>query len=137
MFQTLPGLLTGFFEGLEGKWQVNDYVSNPSRASYRFLLGGFSISPKELVCFKPFQGFLPVSSGLWNFHLKCDQFVSNPSRASYRFLLQSLTGVKLKRTRFQTLPGLLTGFFFSKSIPTLNNRMCFKPFQGFLPVSSG
>ncbi len=38
--------------------------------------------------------------------------------------------------KFQTLPGLLTGFFNFAQLTTGWSFASFKPFQGFLPVSS-
>ncbi len=87
-FQTLPGLLTGFF--------LTDGGQNDSLISF---------------CFKPFQGFLPVSSGGRRPTKPRPPCVSNPSRASYRFLHFFPTSKGMLEKKFQTLPGLLTGFF--------------------------
>ena len=88
-------------------------VSNPSRASYRFLPGLYNKANWFAVGFKPFQGFLPVSSNLGD-----------------------RNGLRPK-SLFQTLPGLLTGFFFTGDKLEKDTGKSFKPFQGFLPVSSG
>ena len=133
-FQTLPGLLTGFFQRRdEGTNRWHDrFQTLPG------LLTGFfraNAAPACWICsFKPFQGFLPVSS------------------------FESHNCHPLSST-FQTLPGLLTGFFYNfliapqsvKSNVSNPSRAsyrflldidididppCFKPFQGFLPVSS-
>ncbi|GAK51368.1 hypothetical protein U14_02611 [Candidatus Moduliflexus flocculans] len=88
-------------------------VSNPSRASYRFLPPSHLFAEEVAkVCFKPFQGFLPVST--------------NSLRSLYRHGL----------TMFQTLPGLLTGFYLIFVFDSFLCRLSFKPFQGFLPVST-
>ncbi len=112
MFQTLPGLLTGFFQ------QVSQ--------------SEFDVAKR----FKPFQGFLPVSSYEGLKTLAEQKIVSNPSRASYRFLPTNAGPWAGTRRLFQTLPGLLTGFFYKESNIMPPERKCFKPFQGFLPVSS-
>ncbi len=86
-FQTLPGLLTGFFA-------LAQVLALPELARFKPFQGFLPVSSykqeTKTSCqysFKPFQGFLPVSSverGGW------DNGISRP---------------------FQTLPGLLTGFF--------------------------
>ena len=114
MFQTLPGLLTGFF--------TQEFIW------WRFLLNGFKpfqgflpvsstmvrgVNTEYIFCFKPFQGFLPVSS--IRIESSCKRYlkVSNPSRASYRFLRRRENRRDVCREKFQTLPGLLTGFFIA------------------------
>ncbi len=93
-FQTLPGLLTGFF----------------------FLM--LRLRSIIVSSFKPFQGFLPVSSCVIRRTRQVCMCVSNPSRASYRFLRPYLCAGWFWTRMFQTLPGLLTGFFSRKTTDT-------------------
>ena len=86
VFQTLPGLLTGFFE---------------------FGEFGFGESKR---CFKPFQGFLPVSSGT---NQRKDGYFSRfkPFQGFLPVSSQYVAKTQAAVQAFQTLPGLLTGFF--------------------------
>ena len=58
MFQTLPGLLTGFFWAKRTRKSRRRNVSNPSRASYRFLLFTLTTGLMAIVMFQTLPGLL-------------------------------------------------------------------------------
>ncbi|GAK51367.1 hypothetical protein U14_02610 [Candidatus Moduliflexus flocculans] len=109
-FQTLPGLLTGFYL-LTNQEHLTQTVSNPSRASYRFLLKVEKGTLYMPLCFKPFQGFLPVSTS-----------TATPSLTAW--------------SSFKPFQGFLPVSTFFDVFGVFFETFSFKPFQGFLPVST-
>ena len=113
MFQTLPGLLTGFFPSTH---RGGDVICNLFQTLPGLLTGFFDGRDRAMELDR--------------------NDVSNPSRASYRFLQLGLNHLAKDTLKFQTLPGLLTGFFAGVRTGGTYVGKSFKPFQGFLPVSS-
>ncbi len=67
----------------------------------------------DVGCFKPFQGFLPVSSSNYNNYLGAGQLVFQTLPGLLTGFFHVTRGAdKLAAILFQTLPGLLTGFFY-------------------------